>query len=86
MSILPLSEAEQEPVGEGWDEPNINPKLMKPTEGRGFGDRLAALGIKVSLPSLPGMDIFRKLMIAGALVTVGFLVIIVGMNFIKPKP
>ncbi len=36
MTILPLEEAEAEPVGESWDEPNENPFLKKPTAGRGI--------------------------------------------------
>jgi len=38
MTIIPKSEAEMAPVGEAWDEPNENPYLQKPTEGRGVGD------------------------------------------------
>jgi hypothetical protein len=40
MNIIPISEAEAAPVGEAWDDPNINPKLKKPTNGRGFGNKL----------------------------------------------
>ena len=42
MTLLPKAEAEAEPVGEAWDEPNVNPRLEKPSEGRGFADKLAA--------------------------------------------
>ena len=38
MSILNKSEAESSPVGEGQNEPNINPYLERPTEGRKIGD------------------------------------------------
>lgn len=49
LQILSKTEAELSPVGEAWDEPNENPKLEKPTEGRGVGDRiLAASGIDLS--------------------------------------
>lgn len=37
MKIIPADDADANPVGEAWDEPNENPKLIKPTEGRGFG-------------------------------------------------
>lgn len=37
MTILPKEEADADPVGESWDEPNHSPFLKKPTAGRGFG-------------------------------------------------
>jgi hypothetical protein len=40
MSILNKSEAESSPVGEGQNEPNINPYLEKPSEGRKLGDAM----------------------------------------------
>lgn len=43
MQIIPKSEAEQSPVGEAQDEPNENPKLEKPTEGRGIVNQLQSL-------------------------------------------
>jgi hypothetical protein len=49
MQIIPKQEAELSPAGEGWDEPNENPKLEKPSEGRGMGDKImAAANIDVS--------------------------------------
>jgi hypothetical protein len=30
MSIISKNEADLNPVGEGWEEPNENPKLEKP--------------------------------------------------------
>ena len=38
MSIITKLEAEANDVGEGQDEPNKEPFLAKPTEGRGIGD------------------------------------------------
>merc|ERR1712224_76875 len=35
MDILTKEEADADPVGESWDEPNQNPFLKKPTAGRG---------------------------------------------------
>lgn len=35
MDILTKDEADADPVGESWDEPNQNPFLKKPTAGRG---------------------------------------------------
>ena len=40
MSILNKSEAESSPVGEGQKEPNINPYLERPAEGRKIGDAM----------------------------------------------
>jgi hypothetical protein len=36
-------EADQNPVGESWDEPNRDPKLEKPKVGRGILDFLGSL-------------------------------------------
>jgi putative transposon-encoded protein len=38
MTILLKEEADADPVGESWDEPNHSPFLKKPTAGRGFAD------------------------------------------------
>ena len=35
IQILQKSVAEANPVGDAQDEPNVNPYLPKPTEGRG---------------------------------------------------
>lgn len=43
LYMLQKYEAEQYPVGESWDEPNRNPRLEKPTEGRDIFDFLAGL-------------------------------------------
>ena len=40
LYLLPKFEADQNPVGEAQDEPNRDPKLEKPTEGRGLLDFL----------------------------------------------
>ena len=41
-------------MGEAWDEPNINPKLERPTEGRGVGDKImSAANIDVSKIQIP---------------------------------
>jgi len=44
MTILPKEDADAEPVGESWDEPNENPFLKKPTAGRSLGDLLGGMG------------------------------------------
>jgi hypothetical protein len=40
ISLVQQSEADADPVGESWDEPNKNPKLEKPLVGRGVMDFL----------------------------------------------
>ena len=50
MKLMHSSEAENDPVGEGREEPNKDPFLKEPEEGRGLGDRLAGIGI--SLPDV----------------------------------
>jgi hypothetical protein len=38
LTMLPKEDADADPVGESWDEPNHSPFLKKPTAGRGvFG-------------------------------------------------
>jgi hypothetical protein len=83
MQILPKSDAELSPVGEAWDEPNENPKLEKPTEGRGVGDRImAASGIDVSKISMPQVNFFRNFIIIGIVFGVVVIVLILIM-FLK---
>ena len=54
MSLVTKEEADNHPVGEAWDEPNENPRLEKPTEGRGL---FAFLG-SFSGFSLPNFGLF----------------------------
>jgi hypothetical protein len=49
MTILAKEDADAEPVGESWDEPNENPFLQKPTAGRGLGDMLSGFGFDLDL-------------------------------------
>lgn len=44
ITILPKEDADNDPVGESWDEPNHSPFLRKPTAGRGLGNMLKGLG------------------------------------------
>mmetsp|Transcript_3157 Transcript_3157/g.3062 ORF Transcript_3157/g.3062 Transcript_3157/m.3062 type:complete len:246 (+) Transcript_3157:1660-2397(+) len=81
MTIIPKAEADAEPVGEAQDEPNVNPKLEKPTEGRGFGEALNAIGIDVGAIKLPKFNMFRNLLIFGVVAGVIFLILIVLMFF-----
>ena len=65
LQILPLSEAEDDPVGEAQKEPNHDPKLIAPTAGRSWGDAMAGLGL--SMPDIALPDVFgliKKVIIA----------------------
>lgn len=48
MDIVTMMKAESEPVGEAWDEPNVNPRLERPTSGRSWADTFAGAGISIS--------------------------------------
>ena len=83
MQILNKADADLSPVGEAQDEPNDNPKLEKPIEGRGMGHRiLAVTGIDVSNISLPKVNFFRNFIIIGIVFGVVILVLIIIM-FLK---
>ena len=47
---LTQSEADQRPVGQGQDEPNRDPELEAPTEGRGILDFLKGTPFDIKLP------------------------------------
>lgn len=84
MQIIPKNEAELSPVGEAQDEPNDNPKLDKPTEGRGVGDRLlAATNIDLGSLKIPQVNFFRNFIIIGVIFGVVVIVLLVIM-FLKP--
>ena len=68
-------EAEQDPVGEGQDEPNKNPKLEAPKVGRGIGDFLKGFAIDFKF----NFDLFGsiKVMIMIALLLFVFVILFV---------
>lgn len=74
--IVDKFEADQNPVGESWDEPNRNPFLERPTAGRGLGDFLKG----ISFPSFNWdfLGFFKFIAILGA---VAILVVIL---FVSP--
>ena len=41
------SDADNDPVGEARSEPNHNPVLKEPTEGRSLADALAGMGLSM---------------------------------------
>jgi hypothetical protein len=67
--LLQKYEADQAPVGEAQDEPNRDPKLERPTVGRGIGDFFKSLDFNLDFNfSLFGF--FKKFIIMGLLVLV----------------
>ena len=52
MTILPKEEADEEPVGEAQEEPNINPKLKRPSAGRGFMDQFGGIDFSIDIGDL----------------------------------
>jgi hypothetical protein len=64
MSIVTSDEAELHPVGEAQNEPNVNPVLVKPTEGRAYSEQMAA-NMNGIIPNfeLPKFDFYRNIFI-----------------------
>jgi hypothetical protein len=81
MTILPKAEADGKPVGEAWDEPNEDPKLSPPQEGRGFKAAMDGMLIDTSKIGLPSFNFMRKYLIAGALASVMGILMVVVMKF-----
>ena len=73
MQMLSQIEAENNPVGSGWSEPNNDPFLEEVIEGRSIGAQLARIA-PVSLPNiqLPQMNLYRNVMIMlGIIIVLG---------------
>mmetsp|Transcript_45036 Transcript_45036/g.102042 ORF Transcript_45036/g.102042 Transcript_45036/m.102042 type:complete len:1451 (+) Transcript_45036:77-4429(+) len=51
MWVMTQQEANGAPVGLGWDEPNVNPTLIVPVEGRGWGDFFAGFNFNFGIPA-----------------------------------
>lgn len=45
MQVYPQSEANRKPAGKAREEPNENPELMTPSEGRGWDSVIPSLGL-----------------------------------------
>ena len=73
--IITKSEAEAKPVGEGQDEPNRDPELEAPEEGRGISDFLKGTGLDVGFGWLNFGLIAKVIALLGALVAVAYVVI-----------
>merc|ERR1712176_1300782 len=55
MWVFTQSEADTCPVGLARNEPNVNPQLITPLEGRGWGDVLGGFAF-----SMPDLGLFKK--------------------------
>lgn len=73
--IITKAEAEAKPVGEGQDEPNRDPELEKPEEGRGISDFLKGTGLDVGFGWLNFGLIAKVVALLGVLVAVAYIVI-----------
>jgi len=63
MWVLTQSEADANEVGIARNEPNVNPQLITPIEGRGWGDFLGALGLGFTMPEFGLMGKLLWLMV-----------------------
>lgn len=74
-------EAEQDPVGEGREEPNKNPFLETPLVGRGIGDFLKGFHIDMSWLNFDLFGIFKLLGIASTALVI-FVILFVSPGII----
>ena len=84
MTMLPKEDANAEPVGESWDEPNENPFLKKPTAGRSLGDLLGGMGFDFNFdfawnPFGKFLPWILGIAILGGLITCGVMLKSVGL-------
>jgi len=78
--LLQQDEADQKPVGESWDEPNRDPRLEKPKEGRGMLDFLKGSIFDITKWSF-NFDFFGNLKIIAAILSVLIIFVIL---FVSP--
>jgi len=78
--FVPQDLANQNPVGEAQEEPNKDPKLERPKEGRGIGDFLAGTFLDFSGWSF-NFDLFGSLKILAVLSTVLMIFVVL---FVSP--
>ena len=77
ITIVSQEEARSQPVGEAQEEPNVNPTLTKPTEGRGLLAFLSGTPFDLAGLRLPRLTLFRNIMfLVGGVVGIGAIVII----------
>jgi hypothetical protein len=58
---LEKSDADSSPVGEAQNEPNENPKLTRPTEGRGLSNQLSSMLPSLPNISLPSLQFYKRI-------------------------
>jgi hypothetical protein len=76
LYMLTKAEADNRPVGEGRDEPNRDPMLETPEEGRGIGDFLKGTAFDVSKWSLFNFGLIKKLLAVGSVLAVMFVLFV----------
>jgi len=81
MSLVTKEEADNHPVGEAQDEPNENPQLEKPTEGRSIINYIKedlARGTKWFIPKFGLFDLLKYgLLLGSGVVAMGGLLVLV---------
>jgi hypothetical protein len=79
MKFMTLQEADNSKVGEGQDEPNKDPELEIPKNGRNFLDKMSFIKDIVSgLGSLYG-GLFKVLKILGVVITLAVIVYMISL-------
>lgn len=76
LYMLTKAEADNKPVGEGQDDPNRDPQLEVPEEGRGIGDFLTGTALDVSKWSLFNFGLIKKLLAVGSVLAVMFVLFV----------
>ena len=79
MKIVTMNEASSKPAGDGQDEPNDDPFLVKPTAGRRLGDLLAGAGLGFSLFNF---GLIKKIFLVVTIM--GSLLVSIMILFVKP--
>ena len=78
MQIFSKLKADSKPVGEAWDEPNEDPRLERPTEGRNFGDKFSG-SFGFGKWKFPQFNLFRNMMIILIVVMILLVIFVVIM-------
>lgn len=66
MKIIPSVEANSNPVGCGQEDPNTDPFLERPMEGRGIGDFLKGVGFGFNMNWLFWKKVILAVMFIGS--------------------
>jgi len=84
LYLLQKDEANQRPVGEAQDEPNRDPRLEKPKEGRGVKDFLKNTVLDVKKWDI-GADFMKniKIIIALAVIVIVFILLFVSPGWLR---